>query len=57
MWTIHKPEECKKFPIRSRNQGKAYKDKRKAYVEAKAALHLAVIRRRTVTQKTRMMSQ
>jgi hypothetical protein len=38
MWTIHKPEECKKFPIRSRNQGKAYKDKRRAYVEAKAAL-------------------
>jgi hypothetical protein len=38
MWTIHKPEECKKFPIRNRNQGKAFKDKRKAYVEAKAAL-------------------
>jgi hypothetical protein len=36
MWTIHKPEECKKFPIRSK--GKAYRDQRRAYVEAKAAL-------------------
>jgi hypothetical protein len=36
MWTIHKPEECKNFPIRSK--GKAYRDQRRAYVEAKAAL-------------------
>ncbi len=41
-WTRHKPSECKKLPIKSREQRSAsktdYRQKKQAYMEAKATL-------------------
>ena len=41
-WTKHKPSECKKLPIKTREQRNAYKSdyrqKKQAYMEAKATL-------------------
>jgi hypothetical protein len=39
MWTRHKPSECKRYPGRTEIRKKqSYKDRKKAYVQAKAAL-------------------
>ena len=41
MWTKHSPQECKKLPVGNRikdSKATHYKDTRKAYMEAKAAL-------------------
>jgi hypothetical protein len=38
-WTRHKPSECKKLPIKSREQRRQeYQQRKTAYMEAKAAL-------------------
>jgi hypothetical protein len=39
MWTRHKPSECKRYPVRTAIKKKqSYKDKKKACIQAKAAL-------------------
>jgi len=39
MCTRHKPSECKKYPVRTNIKKKqSYKEKKKAYIQAKAAL-------------------
>jgi hypothetical protein len=39
MWTRHKPSECKRYPVRTGIKKKqSYKEKKKAYIQAKAAL-------------------
>jgi hypothetical protein len=41
MWTKHSPQECKKLPVGNRikdSKATHYKDTRRAYIEAKAAL-------------------
>jgi len=39
MWTRHKPSECKRYPVKTAIKKKqSYKDKKKAYIQAKAAL-------------------
>ena len=39
MWTRHKPSECKRYPVRTSIKKKqSYKEKKKAYIQAKAAL-------------------
>jgi hypothetical protein len=38
MWTIHKPNECKRYPVGKSKPPTKDKEKQKAYMEAKTAL-------------------